>query len=400
VGASNHRLLQISSFLGLKSLYFLWFFVLPFLASNSFALSVDKYVGPFGSMAYPIYSQENSFNSPVIPSSLRPGFRIESGSISDHVSVDFRFNSRSQYIDYGLVFRGFLCSGVESSVALCGGLGVGGAYSPGFTADPPGRNFFDLLVNPFGRVLMDFGPQSAFVFDVGILTVPTRTFSTDDPVDQDSKAKIRIDVAAGIALDFIELGSGFGFGQSAAAFDSSERRMAMFGVKGGFPISKYTGTDSSGDALDGESRTGLLGGLTLDIGQAEWGLMIDAFYAARRFGISTSSSAVLERIELPVNLRYRSAGTGFFMGSLGGFFALPMGNATVVTGTNNVEVSNVSYNSDYGWSAGLGFGTQAEATTVTLELRLSFGLAELLTNPAGAEKTKSRFYDLLIGFLF
>lgn len=380
---------------GIWSAAFLFFSTSPALG-----LAVDQYVGPFGSFSYPLYSQENSFTSPVISSSFRNGFRIESGSVSDGVSVDFRFSNRSKYLDYGLMFRGFGCLGAESSLAFCAGAGVGGSYSPGFITDPPDRSFFDLLVNPFARVLVDFTSKSTLVFDLGVLAVPARSFSTPDPIENDSRTKLRVDASVGLLVDFVEIGSGFGFGQSPAAEGVIEPRFAEFGLKGGFPLSRYSGTSSTGAKLENSSRTGLMGGVTLDLGGEGFGFLTDVFYTVRRYGITESSSALFERIEIPGQFRYRTEGPSFFMTTLGGYYALPLGTATVVSGNNTVAVTNVSYKPDMGWMFGGGWGVQSEATTFTFEIRYSLGLVNLISTPSGAESAKSRLVDVLFGFLF
>ena len=48
----------------------------------------------------------------------------------------------------------------------------------------------------------------------------------------------------------------------------------------------------------------------------------------------------------------------------------------------------------------MGGGIQAESVMVTFEFRLLNGLANLVPNPSGTERSESRLLDLLVGFYY
>ncbi len=376
------------------------FLFLSFYSIVSYSLNIDRYIGPLGTFNYPLFSVENSYNTPVISSGFRYGFRVEAGSLSDNVSFDFRFNNRSSYTDYGILFRYFKCWGLESSFSNCPGLGLGVSYSPGFLVDPAGRSFTDLLVNANWRWMWDVGPKTVFVLDTGLLVVPTRSFSTSSPIESDSKAKMRAEVSMGFISDFVELGESIGFGQSQFSRGEQIESGLKFGLKGGFPLSKFVGVDAAGNSLSSSRRTGILGGLSLSSASRGLGFEMDLFYATRRFGITDSTSGIQERVELPIFLKYQTPGTTFLYFNAGGFGAYPIGNASVVSGTVTTSVSEAAYGLDYGYGFGVGGGIQAESVMVTFEFRLLNGLANLVQNPSGTESSESRLLDLLVGFYY
>jgi hypothetical protein len=368
--------------------------------ATAYAINVDRYIGPLGSVTLPMYSTENSFNSPVIPSSFRTGFRVEAGSLADNLSFDFRFNSRNNFTDFGFLFRNFFCWGMDESFAICPGIGLGVSFSPGFVVDPAGRSFADFLVNSNIRWMWDVGEKTVFVVDTGLLYIPSRTFSTDSPVRSDSKAKLRGEITLGFLSDFVEVGEAVGFGSSRAAQGDWVAESFLMGFKGGFSIAKFTGTSSAGAVFDGSRRTGMLGGVTAEFGGVGLGLIIDILYGIRRFGLTSTSSALVERIEAPLLLRYRTEGASFLMASAGGFVAQHLGPAAIATGNISTTVEDQSLKLDYGYALGIGIGTAVESVTVTLELRAMNGVPNLVAAPSGSDSKKTRAYDLLIGFLY
>jgi hypothetical protein len=374
--------------------------VLIFLSARSWSINVDRYVGPFGFVSFPLYSVENSYNNPNIASAFRYGFRVEAGSISDNLSFDFRFNTRSSYTDFGFIFRYFYCWGENSTFAFCPGLGAGASFSPGFTIDPAGRSFMDLLANINFRWMFDVSDHTVLAVDTGILTVPSRNFSTDSPTSNDGKPKTRFEIGFGFLSDFVEVGEAIGFGNSEVSRGNFELPGFSFGLKGGFPLSKYKGLNSVGESYSGPKRTGIMGGLSMEAGSGQFGFMADLFYTARRIGIDDTTSGLFERVEIPLLLRYRSEGANYIYGTAGGFVAIPMGPAAVVTGSVTTAVEDIKYKTDYGYNFGLGWGIYTQAVLITFELRFQNGIPNLVPTPTGSESAKTRVLDLLIGFLY
>jgi hypothetical protein len=220
-------------------------------------------------------------------------------------------------------------------------------------------------------------------------------YSTSSPVETDRRTKGQMKASFGLLLDWekLEDPTNLDFTPSKALPEGYE--LFLFGVKGGLSL---TGLYASGSVS--KLRTGVLGGLSADLGRGRWGFSLDALYANRLLNSGTSSVINMERIELVPQIRFRNIGSSFLLASLGGFVALPMGDAVATTlneATGAVRSSiNQKINRDYGVASSIGFGTRSEIVTLTMELRFGWGFAEIIDGSAAY----TRPIDFLIGFQF
>jgi hypothetical protein len=381
------------------------FVVLPLIAATqAYARSIDAYLAPLVVVGLPLHEFENSFASAGNDGSPEPriGFRVEAGLLNENLSVDFRFASRSRYQDYGGGIRFFGCLGENTAMVLCPGIGLGVMFSPGFAYEAANRSFVDLSVNPFLRLILDTQKQVGLVFEAGVNAVPTRSFSTDDPVSSDPKAHIWIELTAGLILDFEgadeSLFSDFGGSSSSTSFSHPG---LLLGVKGGFPITTVRGTDSSGDAVKGmQGRPGTLGGLTVDVGAGTWGLAADVAYASRAYGADANTTATQDWVHVPIMARYRSPGATHIFANFGGYFAVPFGKTLTEIAGGTSSSTETTANIDYGAVLGLGLGTFAKVTTLQIELRYLYGVSNLMKDAPDNVTSKTSAVDLLVGFLF
>jgi len=367
----------------------LLFFSLPIVASD-----YDVYVAPMGSLSIPFFKHENPQGG-KLPSEPRIEYRVEAGKLTDNFSLDVRFGTRSYYTDFGLHFRLFDCFGYEAAVKLCYGGGFGAVYSPGFITEDPERNFTDTQVEPFIRFILDSKSNVGFIIEVSALAVLTRSYSTASPVEIDKRVKPSLKVGVGFLFDWEKVEDPFSSSIDSTDDLPEDYHAVILGVKGGLALTKFY---SKSAGATGSFRGGALGGFGIDAGKGEWGAMIDVFYANRLVGSTASTSINLERIEIVPQLRFRTIGSGFVIGSLGMFAGIPISDAitTTVTSSGGFTDSTSPMNTDLGLQMGIGYGTRSKLVTMTMELRYGIGFVSLFEG----QDTKSRPLDFLIGFLF
>ncbi len=320
--------------------------------------------------------------------------------MSENISLDVRFGSRSYYSDYGIFLRLFDCVGYEAMVKLCYGAGAGATYSTGLVTDASNRTFTDMQIEPFVRFIFDSQHDVGIIAEGGVKTILNRSYSTATPYRSDSRVKFRPYVAVGLLFDWekIEDPTTFSMDNFEEVVPESYPSV-LLGVKGGLGNAKFLTVDAAGNTQAGSTyREGILGGISLDVGQGKWGFQLDGFYANRRMGSSATTTTVIERFEVFPQLRFRTLGSNFLLLTGGGFGAIALGKS--ITTANGVSLGEADGVFDYGASLGFGFGTRSKILTLTMEVRASWGFADF--NPVAIPKasTRSRMLDLLIGFVF
>ena len=365
------------------------FFAALLVAQQVQSASFDTYVVPMASLNYPLYSKEYGYGSVPIDSNLRTGFRLESGRISDNIAIDLRLGSGSRYTDYGAMFRYFVCTDTDLITAFCPGLGLGASFSTGFPTEVRERKFFDVLMNPFVRILLDTRQEVGLVLEAGLVSNVQRSFSTDTPVADDNVVRTRAEVGVGIIMNFEKNDIPVPFSGTGDTAAPANATFAHFGLKGGFPFSK-----TKDPAQVTSMGSGVAGGLSLDLGAGSWGFMVDGLYVSRAFLIGTASRLRIDRIEIPAQIRFRTLRAGYIQTGFGGYYGLPVRNSSLSTGNVTVSVAESPGTADYGVLASFGFGSLTRVVNLSFELRFAWGLANQGSN------TKSRFVDGLVGFMF
>lgn len=362
------------------------------------ASDYDTYIAPLGDVSVPTFPSENPFaGSSALKPDLRMGFRVEAGKLKDNISLDVRFGTRSYYTDFGAQLRMFDCFGYEATIKLCYGAGLGVMYSPGFITEPVGRNFVDLQVEPFIRLIFDSKSDVALIAEAATGITVSRSYSTPSPIEIDSRTKVSPKLAFGLLFDWekVEDPLNLNFSGDTAAL-SSDYKTVLFGLRGGLALTKLY-TSASGTV--GENRSGAVGGISLDAGKGRWGFMLDALYANRLIGVDEVTSVNMERLEIVPQLRFHNVASTFFMASAGFFTGLPLQDVTTTTMSASGQVSktgSATQEFDAGLVTGFGMGTRSKLVTITMEVRFSFGLVET-SKGSGAY---TRPLDFLIGFLF